>query len=820
MLLVTFFFFPLPLDNLPIENLLRAGEGNLSGNSEDGEDSGSGSNRGSDSEHSEQSEQSEHDLPSSDEEDLQDVHDQQPLYDGAPINVRESALAILSFALSHSLSGVCISDLLSLIALHCGPGSHCFKSIYLFKKYFAMQANEGSVRHYFCSGCELPLETKNTVCDNCNGNSEVSYFLEFSLSKQLRGMYKRPQFYEALQFKSNRVKKVENNIEDMFDGNIYKECTASGFLSNPNNISFAMFFDGLAVYKKSKLQLWPIYLSINELRYKDRTKKENILIAGLWFGKHKPNPNLFLQPICVSLQRLQFEGLNLELPNGHIVHVKGRVISAVGDLPAKALFMRLAQYNGLYSCFYCTSSGARYGLGRNTVQVFPYLRNFELRTSAEMFNFANEALLARQVDEDATVYGVKGPSQLAVCLPDFIRCGGLDVMHSCFLGLMRSLVDFWFNTTYSEFPFSISNCVDIVDSRLKKIKPPFSFQRLPCSLKNESAMMKASDYKMFFFFYSIPVLCDILPPLYWEHHCKIVSALTLLSQNSISEEQINTAEELIHSYVSDFANLYNLRYLGLNLHQLLHLCSVIRNLGPSWVYSCFFYESLNGLLLKLIHGTRYAALQVTSAASACLNLSLDINNMPEGETKELCLRFLSTMNRRHKIAEIIDNNTSVLGVYHDARLTPYVRRLLQDKFNIGNEGRFMEFFRIKKKGLIYSSKNYERSKKKISCFVEVYQDETPYLGKIQLFVRWSACGIACPKLCLACPKRFICIVELYDRVPWQLQDLGLTVPHLSKVTPTGRSVAFTIDSLTYVCLYMQIDGNEFMCTPVNTLEVE
>lgn len=796
----------------------------LPGNqNDDGHQSDEAVGRSSESDNNSDAETEPSDMSSGSDEENEDEEylrdDNLPLYDGSPITLRESAVAVLSFVLAHSLSGVCVNDLLSLIALHCGPNNRCLKSLYLFRSYFDMQGQKDSKRHHYCSGCEVPLENKDSVCALCRGRHEVSYFLEFSIANQLKGMFKRPEFYEALRFKSNRVKKFENGIEDMFDGKVYKDCQ---FLLNPNNISFNMFFDGVAVYKNSKFQLWPVYLSINELKYKDRTKKENIVIAGLWFGKSKPNSCLFLDPICQSLQALENEGLNITLP-GQVINVKCRALAAVGDLPAKAAFVRLIQYNGGYSCFNCLSSGARYGQNaviKNTIQVFPYERRFQLRTSADMIDFAQQALAAREVDQEATVYGVKGPSQLSVCLPDLIDCLGIDVMHGVFLNLTRTLLELWFDTQHSHQPFSIANCVDIVDLRLKQIKPPFSFQRLPRSLKTEIALMKASDLKLFFFFYSVPLLADILPKPFWDHHCKIVSAIALLSQDSVSDEDIDSAEELIHSYVAEFQQLYGIRYLGLNLHQLLHLASVVRNLGPTWVYSCFFYESLNGLLLKLVHGTRHAALQISSAASACVNLNLNINNMVDGDAKRLCMKFLSTANQRLKVAEVIDDVSCVLGVYQENRLPQFVRNLLQDTFEIPNGGRVKTFLRMKKKGIIYSSESYTRSTKKQSCYVEVSQDGNPLLGKINYFVRWSSCEVDCPRLCAVCPKMFFVVVSVYDRVPWQIHDLGLIFPYLNKVKPTARSIAFTVNSLNCACLYINIDGDEYMCTPINSLEVE
>jgi hypothetical protein len=198
------------------------------------------------------------------------------------------------------------------------------------------------------------------------------------------------------------------------------------------------------------------------------------------------------------------------------------------------------------------------------------------------------AYIARQQDPEATVYGVKGPTLLFSLLPNMIDCVAIDVMHGVCLGIMRTLTDLWFGSDFTGSPFSIADRVNIVDARLMRIKPPQNCQKTPRSIKKELALFKASDYKLFLLTYSLPVLLGILPAVYWEHHCKLVSAISLLSQDSISHEQIDVADELLHNYVKDFQQLYGLRYIGLNLHQLLHFCLVVRNLGPLWVYSCFF----------------------------------------------------------------------------------------------------------------------------------------------------------------------------------------------------------------------------------------
>lgn len=47
-----------------------------------------------------------------------------------------------------------------------------------------------------------------------------------------------------------------------------------------------------------------------------------------------------------------------------------------------------------------------------------------------------------------------------------------------------------------------------------------------------------------------------------------------------------------------------------SVHRLMHLPTVVTNLGPLWCNSCFSFESANGDLLKLFHGTQAVDKQV------------------------------------------------------------------------------------------------------------------------------------------------------------------------------------------------------------------
>ncbi len=67
-----------------------------------------------------------------------------------------------------------------------------------------------------------------------------------------------------------------------------------GFLADKHNISFMWNTDGIPVFRSSKFSIWPLYFRINELSPKKRGLKDNMILAGLWFGQSKPNMNTYL----------------------------------------------------------------------------------------------------------------------------------------------------------------------------------------------------------------------------------------------------------------------------------------------------------------------------------------------------------------------------------------------------------------------------------------------------------------------------------------------------------------------------------------------
>ena len=142
----------------------------------------------------------------------------------------------------------------------------------------------------------------------------------------------------------------------------------------------------------------------------------------------------------------------------------------------------------------------------------------------------------------------------------------------------------------------------------------------------------ASEWQYWLLFYLIPVLHGVLSTPHYLHFCALVCGIALLFGDKITENELVKAEVLLFEFCRHAGDLYGnhaclqCRYhklrpqfilagpkmLTMNVHQLCHLVYHVRNWGPLWCFSCFGFESVNGQLKKLFHGTRDMSEQVCS----------------------------------------------------------------------------------------------------------------------------------------------------------------------------------------------------------------
>lgn len=351
-----------------------------------------------------------------------------------------------------------------------------------------------------------------------------------------------------------------------------------------------MNIDGIKVFTSSKFTLWPVLLSITSLPPHLRMNKDYILLAGVWFGPQKPPPTIILSSVLEELQHLHTVGLDISTPDGR-KQIRMKLLLTVCDLPAKAMVLNQKQYNGYYSCNFCLDKGI--SISRRMVYL-PTEAHIP-RTHADIQHCVQEAETTGQ-----TIYGIKGISILAE-YTDLVNGIPIDYMHAVLEGITKALMTYWFEPPYSGKSFSLSCHLKEIDRKLISVKPPHEFRRSPRPISTGRKFWKASEYRAWLLFYSLPIAGPYLPAEYAHHYSLLVYALHILLGSNISPHDLNVANKLLFCFYQHMPELYGDTSCLINVHNLIHLVPLVKQWGPLWVYSCFGYENMNGHLKEMEH---------------------------------------------------------------------------------------------------------------------------------------------------------------------------------------------------------------------------
>ena len=178
---------------------------------------------------------------------------------------------------------------------------------------------------------------------------------------------------------------------------------------------------------------------------------------------------------------------------------------------------------------------------------------------------------------------------------------------------------------------------------LNKIKVPSEFSRTQRSF-DEIKFFKANEYRNFIYYTGFFGLNDVLHEDYFKHFVTYILFVRILTQETLSDNDLSNATKLITYFYSKFSILYGEENLNYKLHGHIHLVEQCRRHGSLNKITGFPFEGRIKTSRANAHGTR---------------------------------GYLSQMHKHSQLKQIIDSNLDeILANTEDFRVKSFMVSLL------------------------------------------------------------------------------------------------------------------------------------------------
>ena len=542
------------------------------------------------------------------------------------------------------------------------------------------------------------------------------------------------------------------------------------------------------------------FLHLNELAPEIRYKTENLILAGLWFGKGSPNMALYFKPVLKQLMSLSQSGITVPQTDGNVQCPLFAVGLSV-DSVAKPKIVCQRQFNGGHSCLYCYHPNDAVADENN-----PHLKHFDTtssypnRTEQEVIKdmFQADTLERSKQLKKSSVRGFLGVS-VFLMLSQLMESVGynpfhivwslvIDYMHALLEGVASDLLTLYLGMLSEEK-------VEIMNNRLEQITLPQGISRKPRRLDGK-VKYKAKEYRSFFLYFAIPCLEDLLPARQFHNLKLFVKVLHILLADKISRRVLESARKDLHDFVCGFQTLYGLKEVTYNLHTCTHLVDMVIQNGPLWAYSNFIFESGNGLLVKLVRGTRSVINEISVKFTRLQAAQLQIDRNPVSDE---ALKFCSeVLGCKYTKAERYED-VSVTGSQTFMQVSDHENNLLEEHNVPVVNGKVKVFNRVLRNGQIYVSKSYSKAKTTNDSCVQL--EDGSY--------------VTIDKVILTNDKLLKCIVH-----PIRLAEENNLLPSIKKCAfdVHAPSCIVNFSQISRKCVFINFDSKSFVIDIPNFYE--
>ena len=424
----------------------------------------------------------------------------------------------------------------------------------------------------------------------------------------------RPGFAKLCEHWRSRLQNSDV-LKDIYDGKIWSDfqhLEGKPFLATAFTYVVMLNLDWFQPYKLTQSSVGALYLTIMNLPYDQRFRRENIILLGIIPGPCEPprDINQYLKPLVKELLEL-LSGINMTVygESGPKV-VRCALIGVPCDMPAGRKACGFLGHNALLGCTKCCkvfpgSVGCKdySGFDRN---------NWKPRSLADhrrSIHLIQQAKNKTERNKLESEFGCRYSVLLQLPYFDPIRMLIIDPMHNIFLGSAKHMKNIWLN---DDKPFITPNQLQYMQDCVNNINVPTDIGRLPRKIETKFAGFTADQYKNWVMLYSIPCLYDVLEGEHLECWRSFVLACRLLCKRTVLKSDITLADILLLKFCEHVQSLYGKKAITPNMHMHLHLKDILLDYGPVYGFWLFSYERYNGILEHQPTNNRSIEIQLMS----------------------------------------------------------------------------------------------------------------------------------------------------------------------------------------------------------------
>jgi hypothetical protein len=143
-------------------------------------------------------------------------------------------------------------------------------------------------------------------------------------------------------------------------------------------------------------------------------------------------------------------------------------------------------------------------------------------------------------------------------------------MHASLLGVTKKLLNIWLSIENRKHDYYLRRKLVDIDKILLQVKYPIEFSRMQRSISEHIQYFKATEFRNFLMYVSLPIMRYFLPHVYYNHFVHYIVFMRILCDKYIVNNDITQAYSIIVKFIEEF-EIFMVKNRTFNLHSHLHL---------------------------------------------------------------------------------------------------------------------------------------------------------------------------------------------------------------------------------------------------------